>query len=100
LQTLSFKGVTSVELGGVPAAVHALLPAPWSGSGSLVFAGEVPYIASMQHHRAAYQAMADLAGLDLVLNHPLPPRKPADLGPGRLGNKTPEDCTSAVIVTP
>jgi hypothetical protein len=100
LQTLSFKGVTGVALGGVPAEVQALLPAPWSGSGSLIFAGEVPYIASIQHHRAAYQAMASLAGLDVALNHPLPAQRSAGLGPGRLGIKTPEDCTSALIVMP
>ncbi len=72
LQTLSFKGVKSVELCGAPAKVQGLLPAPWSGVGSLIFEGEIPYVPTLQHERAAIAAMANLAGLDLALDYPLP----------------------------
>jgi hypothetical protein len=97
LQTLRFKGVTGVDVGGVPAAAHALLPEPWSGSGSLIFAGEIPYIANLHHQRAAYSAMATLAGLDLALNHPLPPPAHKRPAPGRLGVHTAADCTHSLI---
>ncbi len=72
LQTLSYRGVTAVELCGAPAAVKKLLPAPWSGAGSLIFEGEIPYIPTLQHEREAIAAMAMLAGLDLALERPLP----------------------------
>lgn len=74
LQTLSFKGVSAVEFCGAPANVQALLPSPWSGSGSLIFEGEVPYIPTLQHERSAFTAMANLAGMDLAMNYPLPPK--------------------------
>jgi hypothetical protein len=72
IQTLSFIGVTSVTLCGAPTAVQSQIPSPYTGSGSLLFEGEVPYIPSLQHERAATSAMANLAGLDLSLNLPLP----------------------------
>lgn len=72
LQTLSFKGVKAVELCGAPVKVQGLLPAPWSGVGSLIFEGEIPYVPTLQHERAAISAMANLAGLDLALDYPLP----------------------------
>jgi hypothetical protein len=72
IQTLSFKGVTSVNLCGAPSAVQSQIPSPYAGNGSLLFEGEVPYIPSLQHERAAINAMAALAGLDLLLEHPLP----------------------------
>ena len=72
IQTLSFKGVTSVTLCGAPSAVQSQIPTPYTGNGSLLFQGEVPYIPSLQHERAAINAMATLAGLDLLLEHPLP----------------------------
>jgi|HubBroStandDraft_2_1064218.scaffolds.fasta_scaffold263110_1 hypothetical protein len=72
MQTLSFTGVTAVALLGAPANVQALLPAPWSGSGTLIFEDEIPYIPTLQHERNAIFAMANLAGLDLALEYPLP----------------------------
>jgi hypothetical protein len=72
IQTLSFKGVTSVTLCGAPSSVQGLIPTPYQGNGSLLFEGEVPYIPSLQHERAAITAMATLAGLDLSLQYPLP----------------------------
>lgn len=72
MQTLSFRGVTAVELCGAPANVQNLLPAPWSNTGSLIFADEVPYVPTLQHERTAIFAMANLAGLDMALDHPLP----------------------------
>jgi hypothetical protein len=72
IQTLSFKGVTSVNLCGAPSSVQSLIPTPYTGSGSLLFEGEVPYIPSLQHERAATTAAATLGGLDLSLQYPLP----------------------------
>jgi hypothetical protein len=72
IQTLSFIGVTSATLCGAPSSVQSLIPSPYTGSGSLLFEGEVPYIPSLQHERAAVSAMATLAGLDLALQFPLP----------------------------
>jgi hypothetical protein len=76
MQTLTFLGVTSAELLGAPGNVQALLPSPWSGQGTLIFEDEVPYVPTLQHERAAISAMADLAGLDLALNYPLPRKSP------------------------
>lgn len=72
LQTLSFFGVTGLDFCGAPAKLQALFPAPWSGSGSLIIAGDVPYIPTLRHTRAAYIAMSSLAGLDLEMDYPLP----------------------------
>jgi hypothetical protein len=80
MQTLSFSGVTSVSLLGAPGNVQTLLPTPWSGSGTLIFEDEIPYIPTLQHERDATFAMANLAGLDLALDYPLPPKSPP---PGR-----------------
>ena len=87
MQTLSFHGVTGVALHGAPTSVQQLFPAPWSGSGTLIFQDEIPYMPTMQHERAAIFAMANLAGVDLVLDYPLPKRPaaaPAPGGPGPL----------------
>jgi hypothetical protein len=72
IQTLSFKGVSSAALCGAPQAVQKLIPSPYTGNGSLLFEGEVPYIPTLRHERAAVTAMASLGGLDLLLEHPLP----------------------------
>ncbi len=72
MQTLSFRGVTAVELCGAPVSVQNLLPCPWNNSGSLIFEDEIPYIPTLQHERLAIFAMANLAGLDMALDHPLP----------------------------
>jgi hypothetical protein len=72
MQTLTFLGVTGVEFCGAPAKVQALFPSPWSGTGSLIVEGELPYIPTFQHIRSAYDSMAALAGLDLAMINPLP----------------------------
>jgi len=72
LQTLSFHGVTGVQLCGAPTNLQKLIPSPWTGSGSIIFEGEIPYIPTLQHERAAIAAMAALAGLDIALERPLP----------------------------
>jgi hypothetical protein len=74
LQTLTFHNIKSLQLCGAPAKVQGLLPNnPWTGiSGTLIFEGEVPYIPTLQHEREGINAMANLAGLDLTLNYPLP----------------------------
>ena len=72
IQTLTFQGVTAVELCGGTDAVQSSIPKPYAGPGTLIFEGEVPYIPSLQHERSAITAMATLAGLDLLLEHPLP----------------------------
>lgn len=72
IQTLSFKGVNSAALCGAPQVVQQLIPSPFTGSGSLLFEGEVPYIPTLHHERSAVTAMASLGGLDLLLQHPLP----------------------------
>jgi hypothetical protein len=72
LQTLTFHNIKNVQLCGAPALVQKLLPDPWNGNGTLIFEGEVPYIPTLQHERDGINAMANLAGLDLTLNNPLP----------------------------
>jgi hypothetical protein len=99
LQTLTFEGVKSVALHGAPATVQALLPSPWSGDGTLIFEDEIPYIPTQQHERAAIAAMANLAGLDLTMNYPLPPRPTAATKKSRLKVTvhTTEFCGHSVI---
>jgi hypothetical protein len=103
LQTLSFVGVTGVQLLGAPANVQALLPSPWNNvQGTLIFQDEIPYIPTLQHERAAISAMANLAGLDLALDYPLPKRPPAAAasGPARPMLKATGACGMATIVLP
>ncbi|MGB6192250.1 MAG: hypothetical protein WBF42_07275 [Terracidiphilus sp.] len=100
LQTLSFEGLKSVALFGAPARVQALLPSPWNGKGSLIFEDEIPYIPSITHERAAIDAMADLAGLDLVLNYPLPARHIPSKGPIQAMLRTTSSCGHSLIVIP
>jgi hypothetical protein len=103
LQTLSYRGVTAVDFCGAPIALQSLLPVPWSGVGSLIFEGEVPYIPSIQHERAAYSAMAGLAGLDLSLDYPLPPLPVPPQASGSVARpmiNTTKDCGYALIVLP
>lgn len=102
MQTLTFLGVTGVELLGAPANVQSLLPAPWSGNGTLIFEDEVAYIPTLQHERTAIFAMANLAGLDLALDYPLPPKPTAaaSSGPAHPQLHTGQYCGSALIVLP
>ncbi len=102
LQTLSFLGVTKAELCGAPAKVQGLLPAPWSGSGSLIFEGEIPYFPTLQHERSAVAAMATLAGLDLSLDYPLPSSLSAQPSPAvmRPMMKIGGNCGHSVILLP
>jgi len=101
MQTLSFTGVSAVKLCGAPANVQALIPSPWSGTGTLIFEGDMPYYPTMQHERAAITAMANLAGMDLLLDYSLPPKNP----PGQQGRPQPRihtsaDCGYSIIVLP
>ena len=102
LQTLSYKGVTGIDFCGAPAALQATLPSPWSGSGSLIFEGEVPYQPTIQHQRLAYDAMAALAGMDIALNYPLPapPQPPPAGGAKRPMIHTGAPCGFSLIVLP
>jgi hypothetical protein len=104
LQTLSFTGVNAVALSGAPATVQGLFPAPWSGNGSLIFEDEIPYIPTLQHERSAIFAMANLAGLDLALDYPLPapPVPPAPAASGRIRQRlhTGGPCGHSLIVMP
>jgi hypothetical protein len=102
LQTLSFKNVATVQFCGAPSAVQGLFPAPWSGNGTLIFEGEVPYLPTMQHERSAINATANLAGLDLTLNYPLPSSLSAQSSPSALRpmNKTSGSCGAALLVMP
>lgn len=100
LQTLSFQGVTSAVLLGAPSKVQALLPSPWSGEGSLIFEDEIPYIPSIQHERAAIVAVANLAGLDLTMNYPLPARHIPSNGPIQAMLHTTSTCGHSVIALP
>ncbi|HLY42334.1 MAG TPA: hypothetical protein VKR52_14065 [Terracidiphilus sp.] len=70
-QVLSFTGVRNVSLLGAPLNVQSLWSSPWAG-GSLLFEDEIAYIPTLQHERMAIFAMANLAGLDLALDYPLP----------------------------
>ncbi len=102
-QTLSFRGVSVAQLLGAPAVLQDQLPTPWQGLGSLIFEDEIPYIPTLEHERAATLATANLAGLDLTLNHPLP-RKLASTSPHseprRLENHTGGFCGHTVILLP
>jgi hypothetical protein len=101
LQTLSYVGVTGVELCGAPITVQAQLPAPWSGSGSLIFEGDVPYNPTMEHERAAFTAMANMAGMDLRLDFSLPPKTPqTQAGKPMPRIHTGSDCTYSLIILP
>jgi hypothetical protein len=103
MQTLRFNGVTGVDFLGAPASVQALFPAPWNGSGTMVFEDEVPYIPTLQHERVAIFAMADLAGADLALEFPLPavpPPGPAPVGPPRPRLHEGGFCGHTLIVGP
>ncbi len=103
MQTLSFTGVTAAALLGAPGNVQALLPAPWSGSGTLIFVDEIPYIPTLQHERNAIFAVANLAGLDLALDYPLPRKTPAGssvTGPFRPMLHTGPNCGASLIVMP
>jgi hypothetical protein len=103
MQTLSFTGVTAVSLLGAPSSVQALLPAPWSGSGTLIFEDEIPYIPTLQHERNAIFAIANLAGLDLALDYPLPKKTPAPASasnPLRPMLHTGPLCGAAIIMMP
>jgi hypothetical protein len=101
MQTLSFYGVTGAELCGAPAAVQASIPTPWTGSGTLIFEGDVPYNPTMEHERAAFTAMADFAGMDFRLDFSLPPKNP----PPQASSLQPRihavsDCGYTLIVLP
>jgi hypothetical protein len=103
MQTLSFTGVTAVSLLGATASVQALLPVPWNGNGTLIFEDEIPYIPTLQHERGAVSSLAKLAGLDLILDFPLPKRIPAPSaapGPVNPGTHTTEFCSASAIVLP
>lgn len=102
MQTLSFRGVAAVELCGAPASVQNLLPAPWSNVGSLIFEDEVPYVPTLQHERMAVFAMANLAGLDMALDHPLPSSRSSQAPPPVLRpmHHTGGYCGFSVIVMP
>jgi hypothetical protein len=103
MQTLSFMGVTAVALHGAPAKAQGLLPEPWSGNGTMIFEDEVPYIPTLQHERVAIFAMANLAGLDLALEYPLPARTPAVAAPAdprRQGMHTGTFCGHSLLVLP
>jgi hypothetical protein len=103
LQTLSFTGVTAVALLGAPTNVQGLFPTPWSGSGTLIFEDEIPYIPTLQHERSAIFAIANLAGLDLALDYPLP-KKTTVASPGtgqaRPMMRTGPYCGAAIIMMP
>jgi hypothetical protein len=101
IQTLSFKGVTSVSLCGAPGKLQSQIPAPFTGTGTLIFEGEVPYIPTLQHERAAITAMANFAGLDLLLEHPLPSSgsaAPSSVMQPRIAGA--ESCGHAIILFP
>lgn len=101
IQTLSFQGVTSADLCGAPGQVQSLIPKPYKGPGTLLFEGEVPYIPSLQHERAAITGMANLAGLDLLLEHPLPSsgsQAPSPIMKPRVAGA--QNCGHAIIVGP
>lgn len=102
LQTLTFMGVTGVELCGAPAKFQTMIPNPWKG-GTLIFEGEIPYIPTLLHERSAVSALANLAGLDLSLDYPLPLSLSSQAAPGQVAvsrNRTTGNCGHSVIVMP
>ena len=103
MQTLTFTGVSAVSLLGAPTKVQALLPATWSGNGTLIFEDEIPYIPTLQHERAATFAMANLAGLDLALDHPLPSSSSGTGGTGGVPRPRLHEggfCGRSIIIMP
>jgi hypothetical protein len=104
MQTLSFTGITAVSLLGAPSSVQGFLPTPWSGSGTLIFEDEIPYIPTLQHERSAIFAIANLAGLDLALDYPLPKKSSGasttPSNPLRPMQHTGPFCGAAIIMMP
>ncbi len=102
-QTLSFRGVSFAQLLGAPAELQDQLPTPWDESGSLIFEDEIPYLPTLEHERAATRAIANLAGLDLSLNYPLPRNlltAPPHSAPTSLKDHTGGYCGHTVILLP
>ena len=101
IQTLSFQGVTAVAVCGAPTKLQSLIPSPYQGPGTLIFEGEVPYIPTLQHERSAITAMANLGGLDLLLEHPLPSSgssAPGSILQPRVAGST--SCGHGIILSP
>ena len=100
MQTLSFKGVSAVSLCGAPANFQSLIPNPWSGNGTLIIEGDVPYSPTILHERMAFVAMSNMAGLDLSLDFELPPKNPPQKGPIKPMIHVGGDCGYTLIVLP
>ncbi len=102
LQTLTFLDVSAISFCGAPSTFQALLPSPWTGVGSLIIEGEIPYIPTMQHERGAIAALAELAGLDLRLDYPLPSSRSVQPIPQGIQPRshTGPICTSSVLILP
>ncbi|HEX4287085.1 MAG TPA: hypothetical protein VHZ28_18475 [Terracidiphilus sp.] len=101
IQTLSFWGVTAVDLCGAPDKLQNLIPGPYAGPGTLLLEGEVPYIPSLQHERSAISSMATLAGLDLLLEHPLPSSGSATVNPVMMPRVAgAQNCGHGVLIGP
>ena len=100
-QILTFKNVSSVALCGAPSQLQSLVPTPYTGVGTLIIEGEIPYIPTIQHERTAVHAMANFAGLDLTLDHPLPSSGSSapnpQMRPRSLGGS---NCGHAIIFIP
>ncbi len=98
-QRLTFKNVTGVELCGAPPSVQNMLASQWSKSGVLIFEDEVPYVPTPQHERMAIFAMANLAGLDMLMDYPLPTSRNAPKPPGPIPmNHTGGYCGFSVLL--
>jgi hypothetical protein len=93
--------VTAVAVCGAPTKLQSLIPSPYQGPGTLIFEGEVPYIPTLQHERSAITAMANLGGLDLLLEHPLPSSgssAPGSILQPRVAGST--SCGHGIILSP
>ncbi len=66
LHRLTFEGVTGAEFSGVGTTAKEYLRANVHQGGTLIVTGEIPYQPTLQHERQAIDALARLAGLDLM----------------------------------
>jgi hypothetical protein len=72
LHRLTYAGVTAADFCGAHGEARAYLSKNVAKGGTLIIIGEIPYQSSLLHERAAIDAIAKLAGLDLHLAETAP----------------------------
>ena len=67
LHRLRYEGVNAADIRGAADEPRAYLRSNIEKGGTLIVIGEIPYQSTLLHERAAIDALAKLAGLDLHL---------------------------------